>query len=109
NNSPAPRKSAFALAATKHPWNSRLYKLKETNLMCWLIYACPGFFPSATEARTATLNRYELNSYVPSDTANCLKLTSGAEFDSRPTATYWSFDPATWTGHPLPTMKNYLK
>ncbi len=64
-------KSAFALAATKHPWNSRLYKLKETNLMCWSIYACPGFFPSATEARMATLNRYELNSYVPSDTANC--------------------------------------
>src|SRR5437762_1171070 len=71
NSSAARRKSAFALAATKHPWNSRLSKLKETNLKCWSIYACPGFFPSATEARMATLNRYELNSYVPPDTANC--------------------------------------
>src|SRR5205823_1140173 len=36
-SSPARRKSAFARSATKHPWNSRLYKLKETNLMCWSI------------------------------------------------------------------------
>src|SRR5436190_2212633 len=61
----------FALSATKHPWNSRLSKPKETNLTCWSIYACPGFFPSARKERMATLNRYELNSYVPSDTANC--------------------------------------
>src|SRR6059036_3149484 len=99
NSSPARRKSAFVLAATKHPWNSRLYKLKETNLMCWSIYACPGFFPSATEEPTVTLNRYELNSHDQSDTANCSKPTSGAEFDLRPSATSWSFDPATWTGH----------
>ena len=29
------------------------------------------FFPSARKARMATLNRCELNSYVPSDIANC--------------------------------------
>src|SRR2546430_5710307 len=81
NSSAAPRKSAFALSATKHPWNSRLSKLKETNLTCWSIYAYLGFFPSATEARMGALNRYELNSHVPSDTGNCSKLTSGVEFD----------------------------
>src|SRR5438105_4326750 len=105
NNSPAPRKSAFAASATKHPWNSRFYELKETNQMSWWIYACPGFFPSATEAPTGTLNRYELNSHDRSDTANYSKPTLAAEFDLRPSATYWSFDPATWTGHLLPTIQ----
>src|SRR2546430_2149326 len=74
------RKSAFALSATKHLWNSHLYELREMNLMCWLIYACPGLFPSAAKARMGKLDRKStrLNSSHSqiSYAVFCLKKTS---------------------------------